>query len=378
VAGCAIAIALARAGVPTTVIEQGGRSRWRAGETLPPSARPVLESLGVWQAFRRDGHLPSYGNDSAWGEPTVRSRDFIFDPYGPGWHLDRARFDQTLASAAREAGVSWRSGTTVRGGAERVASGWQLELDTAGRRSTVTVDFVVDASGRAARFGRDRGARRVVGDRTVAVAGLLGPASGTQPPSSDVQMTTLVESVEGGWWYSAPVPDGRVVAVYSTDADEAQVRRARTSGGWAALLDQTVHTKERLRTADVALLAPPRVQAAGSARLHPVVGDGWLAVGDAAASHDPLSSQGILTALASAPSAADAVVAALGGDAEAPRRYAAAVQASYTRYLIQRCGYYRLERRWPASAFWQRRWHLPSPPADQTVHELLSPQGGRP
>ena len=50
-----------------------------------------------------------------------------------------------------------------------------------------------------------------------------------------------------------------------------------------------------------------RVVAADSSCLEVVEGDGWCAVGDAAAAYDPLSSQGITTALASGAWAGQAI-----------------------------------------------------------------------
>src|SRR5260370_25731377 len=46
--------------------------------------------------------------------------------------------------------------------------------------------------------------------------------------------------------------------------------------------------------------AAPTAIVAGSFRLSPACGQGWLAVGDAAIAFDPLSSQGIMTAIYSA------------------------------------------------------------------------------
>jgi hypothetical protein len=34
---------------------------------------------------------------SAWGSDKVYSNDFIFHPYGVGWHIDRTCFDGMLA-----------------------------------------------------------------------------------------------------------------------------------------------------------------------------------------------------------------------------------------------------------------------------------------
>src|SRR5213080_892196 len=87
-AGCACAMTLARNDVPTVLVDRSDGEVMKIGETLPPSARATLEGLGLWGDFLAGGHLPCYSNRSAWGSARVQTRDFIFDPFGPGWHLD--------------------------------------------------------------------------------------------------------------------------------------------------------------------------------------------------------------------------------------------------------------------------------------------------
>ena len=87
----------------------------------------------------------------------------------------------------------------------------------------------------------------------------------------------------------------------------------------------------------------------------PCAGPGWLAVGDAALSFDPLSSQGLLNALFTGLAAAVAAEAHLEGDADAMPGHAralAGIQAAYERHLGL---YYAQEDRWPDRPFWQRR-----------------------
>ena len=104
-AGTATALALARAGRSVMVLERSRYESVRVGETLPPDIREPLSELGVWDRFERDGHAPSPGIASAWGHADLYDNDFVFNPYGHGWHIDRRRFDATLADAADEAGV---------------------------------------------------------------------------------------------------------------------------------------------------------------------------------------------------------------------------------------------------------------------------------
>ena len=320
-AGSALALSLARAGVGTTVVARSRDRAWDVGETLPSPVRPVLERLGVWEQFVADRHEPSYGTTSVWGSDTPAERSFVFDSYGQGWHVDRRRFDAMLADAARAAGVEW--------------------LDNPHSRP-IRAAISVDATGRACRFARTWGARLRVCDRSVAVAAHYR----ARRAGEFADHGTLVEAVEGGWWYSAALPNHRLVAVYVSDPK-----------GAPPCMDDTVLTKGRFASAEP--IGPPRTVSAGSAWLEPAAGRDWLAVGDAAAAHDPLSARGIVSALESAEAATTAILARLGGDASVLPRYAHDVRQSFAHYLIERCGYYRLERRWPHSPFWQRRWQLP-------------------
>ncbi|HEV2891229.1 MAG TPA: FAD-dependent monooxygenase [Frankiaceae bacterium] len=324
-AGAAAALVLARAGRRVLLADAGRGPAYAAGESLPGAAAQVLRDLGLWEAFRGEEHLTSYGTRSAWGGDGVTRRHAVFDPYGPGRLLDRAGFDAFLRAGAAAAGASVV--TSRIDGSDVGDARW-----------------VVDATGRSASVARSRGARRVEDDHLVAVVARWPSAP------DDVDTTTLVESAPGGWWYTARVPGGlRAVAVL-TDADLLPPP-LRTATGFAAAARGTRHVAESLH----GLPDEPRVVSARGGRLDPPAGDGWLATGDAALSCDPLSSQGILTALVTGVAAGEALVAALDGDESAVGAYAARLAAVRAAYERNRHDYYGLERRWPHEPFWARR-----------------------
>lgn len=103
----------------------------------------------------------------------------------------------------------------------------------------------------------------------------------------------------------------------------------------------------------------PFVVAAQSSQLDPPAGRDWLAVGDAAATFDPLSSQGVYHALAGALRAPESVEAHLAGERAALTRYALEVKEGFDNFLRLRRAYYGREQRWPNSVFWQRRRSAP-------------------
>ncbi len=169
------------------------------------------------------------------------------------------------------------------------------------------------------------------------------------------EQVLIVEAVEAGWWYTAPVPNDQRVCVFLTDADLLP-DAVRTGVGFSELLAST-------RTVGAAIggvvrRAEPRLVAAGTAWLDPCCGVGWLATGDAAASFDPLSGQGIATALALGKAAGGAADEMLhGANDGATVRYQAEHRRLVTEYLARRDTHYRDEWRWSEAPFWRRR-HL--------------------
>ncbi|HEX4954248.1 MAG TPA: tryptophan 7-halogenase [Thermoanaerobaculia bacterium] len=350
-AGLALVLALRRHGSPLSVlvVERTSYELPGIGETLSPGARTLLEHLGVWEGFAADGHLAAYGTSAAWGSPELATRDFLFTPFGTGWHLDRRRFDARLADAAEAAGAPlWRRSRVRRLGGD-AAGGFGVEIDRDGRPERVSARFLVDATGKGAVLARHLGGDRRVLDRQVALAATV--AFEAEPP---VETSTMVEAVELGWWYSAPIPGQQLVVALVTDADLAREHGLAREAAWHGQLEAAPHTSRRL--AGGRLVAPPRVVAAHSACLVRTVGEGWLAVGDAAACHDPLSSSGIVRALDSGIRGARAIHAALVlGDREALPAFDLEQGRAFDQYCATRAAYYQIEGRWPDGDLWRRR-----------------------
>lgn len=342
-AGTATAIALAGKGRSVILIERSRYEAPRIGETLPPRARLTLARLGVWERFIRARHLPSTGTLAAWGSPKVSVNDMIFNPYGCGWHLDRARFDKMLARRAAQAGARVCRGARVTNLVRDEAKVWRIESEAGVHHARL----LVDATGRMALVARRLGIPRLRYDRLVGVAGFT--------TASGQDSRTLVEAVREGWWYSALLPDARLIVAFMTDADLLPVHKSELLAFWEMQLAAARHTCERV---GAALEGPLRIFAADSSRLDRSAGKDWLAVGDAAHALDPLSSQGIEEALESGLRGGEALEKRLRGNSRGMREYAAWGQRQFSRYLEQRANYYRQEERWPDAPFWKRRHGL--------------------
>jgi flavin-dependent dehydrogenase len=344
-AGCAAGLSL-RSHAPAlavTIVEASSSEEPRVGETLPPPTRGMLQHLGVWEAFQRQGHRESHGTSAVWGAAEPRDNDFLFAARGIGWHLDRAVFDAMLAAEAERLGVALIRPARLAE-ADREGLGWRLRLSGG---QELAARFVVDATGAAAAFARRQGASFLTADRLTGFARFFEETEKGDP-------RTLVEAFEDGWWYTAGLPGGRRIAACLTDADLARRLRLREPDSWSRLLAATDRIRESLRGASPS--SPVLVRATPSRRLDPVAGEDWLAVGDAAAVFDPLSSSGILKALRSGIFAGYAIGDLLTlGDGRGMERYRRLGQEEFASYSALRARHYGAETRWPESEFWRRR-----------------------
>jgi flavin-dependent dehydrogenase len=353
--GSAAAAELARRGWPTLLVGRSCDHRPNIGECLPPGIRPTLEKAGVWEAFLRAGHTPSVGVRSSWGSHELADRDFILSPYGAGWHIDRTRFDAMMRDSALRSGAEWLECLALRN-VEPAAEGWRINLSTDSGDRRIDTPFVIDATGRANVFARRVGAKRIAMDRLVGAAGYFS----FDETSSLMEPVLLLEAAENGWWYTAPLPEGKLIAVFLTDADFIQREKLTQPDRWMAQLASTDEQSRRIQKHGLSLEGEIRIVPAESSFLDRVAGDGWLAAGDAAASFDPLSAQGITSAINSGLDAAHAAAAWLSGDQKALIAYADRVRRSYAEYLTHRSVYYQIERRWLNGDFWKTRHALPS------------------
>jgi flavin-dependent dehydrogenase len=352
-AGAAAAITLARAGRRVLLLEGASPAAFKIGESLPPACRPLLQELGVWESFLADGHLPCYGNLSAWGSSRLQATDFIFDPNGHGWHLDRLRFDALLRREAARAGAELSAGTALARLARRRPDGsWLLTLLREGKEMEAACRWLVDATGRRRAVARRQGARRRPVDSLVAWFAVF--SAGDDGRLEDQDSRTLIEAAPDGWWYTALLPANRRVVVYLTDVDLAP-RAPDAERSFTDSLSRTEHIRACLPARAFGQPMSPRAVAANSARLDRPAGDGWLAVGDAALSLDPLSSQGILTSLYTGMRAGEALVERFSGSPVSLAAYEDRVATIFSAYLHNRSTYYRTEKRWADRAFWRRR-----------------------
>ena len=101
---------------------------------------------------------------------------------------------------------------------------------------------------------------------------------------------------------------------------------------------------------------------ANSTRLEQVAGKQWIALGDAAISFDPLSSQGMFNAMANAMQVKDLLTNfniindfSLAKMENFNNTYSNQIEHVWSHYLKHKNLFYKAEARWKESTFWKRR-----------------------
>jgi 2-polyprenyl-6-methoxyphenol hydroxylase-like FAD-dependent oxidoreductase len=343
-AGAALAILMAKRGGRVALIEKSGYGLFRPGEHLPPQARGALTALGATQADLADCACDSAGILSDWGAALPLFKRYPGGLEGLGLNLDRARFDAALfALAGRNGAVCL--GRTRLVAAEWLKSLWHLSLANADGAIELTADVVADASGRAAAFARRCNVGwRTAGDLTGAVA--VMPPLAEPPPGRPL----FVIACETGWWSATPAPSGSTIATWYGHTAERRSAGLDVASWWQQARDQSDDMQ-----ALVGLSAPPAVTAfpAFPRLMQPMQGPGWLAVGDAAACHDPLSGHGILYAFESAFRAAEMLAADVAMSKMGPI-YEEAITSRFVHHMsLRKEAYGEAAHRFPGALFWR-------------------------
>ena len=276
---------------------------WLA-ESIPASARKLLQRVGALAALDAAGLVRNEGNTVWWaGMPR---RDERFETPERGFHADRAALEAVFHGVAKEAGVRLRTdGPVVEAAAE--PDGWRVATASGSWRAR----WVLDASGRAGVLAR-RGFRiRERGVATLALTGRWTANAGRPAPDPGC---THVESYRDGWAWSVPTSERTRCVTAMVDPRRTHLRRERgLDGMWRAELAKAARLGERLGGGRLAgpVRACPASLYGAAAHGRP----GLLLVGDAGSFIDPLSSYGVKKALASAWLAAVVTHTALEDDA---------------------------------------------------------------
>jgi FADH2 O2-dependent halogenase len=348
-AGSVLGAYLAAAGVPCTIFDSARHPRPHVGESLVPSTTRVLREIGFLPAMDREGFVRKYG--AAWhppgreGELAIEFREFPQPGVGQDytWHVDRGRFDELLLRHAASLGAEVVEEARVREvlfEGERAAG---VRVERGGRSEEVPARIVVDASGRAAVLGRQRGLYRKdpVFNQFAVHAWFEGVERGSGPSADFIHVYFL--PVTRGWAWQIPITP--TVTSMGVVAEREVFRESRLDpAGWFARHAGSTPDLARAM-ASARRVNDLKVEADYSYSMSRLSGEGYLLVGDAARFVDPIFSSGVSVAMEGARGACAAIRAALDApseEEEAFRAYEARLRSGVDVWYEFISLYYRL------------------------------------
>jgi flavin-dependent dehydrogenase len=312
---------LARAGRRVLLFEREPFPRFHVGESLLPATLPILDRLGVHGTIAERGFQKKIGA-TFHDQETGLEHTFYFlrDKPWPSYsyQVPRADFDALLLDHARKLGVDVRQPATVESVAFD-ADGVTVGAASHGQRTETRARFLVDASGRAGLLAQKVGSRKRVPNlgKVALFAHWRGAWRAPAPDEGNIRVFVF----ESGWFWWIPLAGDRTSV--------GCVMHAKTVQAWAGPREALYHEMiRRCRKVAGQLEGAERVteihgEANFSYRNEPVVGDRFLAVGDAIAFVDPIFSGGVHVAMQSGELAARAIDRALADGRFAARRFEA-------------------------------------------------------
>ncbi|MEO1052839.1 MAG: NAD(P)/FAD-dependent oxidoreductase [Bacteroidota bacterium] len=347
-AGCSCAITLLNAGIrKVTLIDASKDRKFSIGESIPPDTNVLFKQLGIYNDFQNEDHEPCYGSCSYWGNHLHGYNDTILSPHGHGWHLDRSKFNRFLVERVKTLGGKVLRQHTYLGHAVKDGVHTLEVDDNNGSSISLLADFVVDASGARGVFARDKGSHKKTGTPLVCL-GLRFQMTA----NSQITHQTHLESVSEGWWYATRIPGNLVLITLYTDAATVKDMKLQQWDNWVGLLNASQYMSEfvdQLSPYDQKLFG---FQAA-SFCLDKLVGEGWMAIGDAASTYDPITSYGIIKSISHGISSAECIANAAYDSEALFTNFENEVHQQYEHYKDMRRDFYQLEQRWPENTFWE-------------------------
>ncbi len=303
-AGLTVARLLALKGRKVLVADAGAPAMKRL-ELLAPSSLCTVAAVGL-ESLLHDPAIarPCLGIRRKQDDPVDEYEDFFRHPYRVGYVVNRARFDERLRRYAEAAGIEFCRARVT--GIASNGRGLHAQPGEGPPRLLPFTGTIIDATGRAAMIARRRGARRTVHDRVVAelIEETFDDSTAAPPSWLDY------ESKGSSWSYRIRGPCGHTQT-------------------WCVRRSGKAEGKDLVRVD------------ASTRSLSQAAGQNWIAVGDAAISFDPITSQGLYNALSSALVATGMLMSVQGLNLSTARLYSDIVVATFNYSETNRLGVYK-------------------------------------
>ena len=332
-AGCALAVALARAGVEVVVLERQPAWRWRAGGVFSsPVTLDALRRVGLADPAldRVVRPIPAMRLETP-GGAVVRLTYGAEAGGPPAVGFDRSALDPALEALAAEAGATIRRGTAVES-VDLTDGRPVLTTRTATGTATLRSRVVVGSDGAHSIVARAAGVAR-----PTRLPERVGLSYHLADPRRDGLHDARLRVFDGGYIGIAPVPGRRVnIGIVLGPSWRERLARDGAAATCATIVGAVPATPDDPATwRDGELCDHIEGAAPLGGRVTRRAGPGWFLAGDAIGFLDPFTGEGLHRALVSTELAAAAIRAALDRPARAGDAAAAYDRAMRRRFAAK-------------------------------------------
>ena len=347
IAGVTLAHLLSQQNIETLLLQKNSHQANPVllGESIPPTAIPMLKRLGIYHFLEKEPHFKSYGYQSVWGGDKVV--DYSFDHYENPYGVKISK-DAWAKDILQESKCDVNFCKQILYIEENDSMTKVLCLDEDDNEVAYTCKVLVDATGRSAYLARKMGDERYYSDDLLAFC-----CNVESIENEEFFRPVLVESFEHGWAIVSKLNEAQNALTIFTRSITGLGGKCKDVSNWQDILSSTVLLKDFIPSESKVAV---KGMSSGSSILTKMVGNNWLAIGDAAMAFDPLSSHGVTTSLYSAEQAALAIANALSNERAKPmafKSYSNNMRSLYGTYLGEKKRIYSMENRWEDFVFWK-------------------------
>ncbi len=236
IAALVLAFLLKQKGIRYVILDRKAKVKpFGLAETLPPSALPLLQKIGLLSLFETNSIRKTYGYHSLWGSDTVVDHNFYFqNPFKHGLKIDKKRILDQLEQSSPNSIIEYEHHLKL----QKVNDGIDLTFRQNGVASNLQAKIVVDAT------GRNRAVLNLLDVPTVQYDGTL--AFSCHLPKKKhprLKHDVFVESFKEGWGLVSGNGDAQNVVSIFTHSKSPIFSTVGNYQNWKTILKNTQYLK---------------------------------------------------------------------------------------------------------------------------------------
>lgn len=337
------------------VVDKENQPAFPCYESLVASSKRIFKELDILDeilSLDQSVISSSVGIKSYWATKSPQYTDSIKNPEGEGLLVHKLAFVEALRKITNKKGISINGSRILN--VQSQPSGWKITMKDSESTREISAKYIIDASGRANFFRNKEQLTKENLDQLVCANAIL--------QTDALQRVSIIYPNKTGWFYVSPMPNQQFYVSYYTDSDLWD--KASLVGEEFVLqrLKDTPFLAEELGLSGMTHYRNVGIKAAHSSTLSHVVGENWLALGDAAMTLDPLSSAGSYNSMRSAAHLSKLLIDRnflKTASSHENQTFQQQVYDYYSKvwrqYTQEHLYYYSMEDRWNEQLFWARR-----------------------